>query len=77
MLADFIYKQDLDIVFFQEVMSPEITAIQRHTAHTNLGTEGRGTTILTKDGLRVDNVKRIPSGRGIVVDLQGAWFINV
>jgi hypothetical protein len=60
MLAEFIYNQDLDIVFLQEVTCPEITAIQQYTAHTNLGSEGQGTTILTKDGLRVDHVKRIP-----------------
>jgi exonuclease III len=77
MLAEFIYKQDVDMVFLQEVTRPEVAAIQRYMAYTNLGTEGRGTAILTKDGVRVDNIKHIPSGRGIAVDLQGVWYINV
>jgi hypothetical protein len=75
MLANFIFKQDLDIVLLQDVMRPEITAIQRYMTHTNLRTEESGTAILTKDGLRVYHVKRIRSGRGIVVDLKGVWFI--
>jgi hypothetical protein len=49
MFVDVIYKQDLDTVFLQEVTRPEITAIQRYTTHTNLGTEGRGTAILKKE----------------------------
>jgi exonuclease III len=73
----FIYKQDLDIFFLQEVTRPDVTAIKRYMAYTNLGTEGRGTALLTKDGMRVDNIKLIPSGRGIAVDLQAVWYINV
>jgi exonuclease III len=77
MLPDFIYKQDLDIVSLQEVTLPEITVIQQYMAHTNLGTEGRGTAILTNDRLRVDHIKHIPSGRGVAVNLRGVWFVNV
>jgi hypothetical protein len=72
MLPEFIHKQDLKIVFLQDVTHPEITVIQRYTDYTNLGTERRG-NIITKEGLRVDQVKRIPSGRGISVKLQGVW----
>jgi exonuclease III len=77
MLAEFIHKHDLDIVFLQEVTHPEITVIQWCTAYTNLGTERRCTAILTKEGLRFDKMKCIPSGRGIAVELQGVWYLNV
>jgi hypothetical protein len=77
MLAEFIDKQELDILFLHEETHPEITAIQRYTAHTNLGNERPGTAILTKVGLRVDQIKHIPSGKVIFVELQGVWNLNV
>jgi exonuclease III len=57
MLAEFIYKQDLDIILLQEVTNQNITMVQRYIAYTNLVTEGRGMVILTKDGLQVEQVK--------------------
>jgi exonuclease III len=37
----------------------------------------RGTAILTKEGLQVNGMKRIPSGRGISVRLENVWYINI
>jgi exonuclease III len=76
MLAEFIYKQDLDIILLQEVTNQNITMVQRYIAYTNLGTEGRGTAFLTKDGLQAEQVKCSPSGKGIA-KLRGVWYINV
>jgi endonuclease/exonuclease/phosphatase family metal-dependent hydrolase len=77
MLAEFIYKQDLDVILLQEVTNQSITMVQRYIAYTNLGTEGRGTAILTKDVLQAEQVERSPSGRGIAIKLKGVWYINV
>jgi hypothetical protein len=43
----------------------------------NLGTEGWGTAILSKDGLSVSNIKRHPSGGGIAAVFNGTWKVNV
>jgi exonuclease III len=42
-----------------------------------LGNERRGTAILTRDGITVSQIKRIPSGRGMAVEIKGIWHINV
>jgi exonuclease III len=77
MLAGFLHKQDIDIALLQEVTQPGITAIQRYTARKKLGNERRGTAILTRDGITFSQIKRIPSGRGMAVEIKGVWYINV
>jgi exonuclease III len=61
----------------QEVTQPGITAIQKYIARLNLGNENRGTAILTRDGITVTQIKRIPSGRGMAMEINGVWYINV
>jgi hypothetical protein len=51
--------------------------ISQYTAHMNKGTDGRGTTILAKDGLILTNIQRTPSGRGIAATLNGIWIVNI
>jgi exonuclease III len=74
MLEEFMHKQDIDIVLLQAVTSPNINTINRYTAHISQGNEGRGTTILTKDGLPVHH---LPSGRGIATEFDRVWVIKV
>jgi hypothetical protein len=77
MFEGFLYKNDIDIVLLQEVTLPNITAIHRYTAHINIGTEGRGTAIIMKAELTARNVIRSPTGRGIALEFNGVWIINV
>jgi exonuclease III len=49
----------------------------QYTAHMNIGTDGRGTAILAKDGLILTNIQRIPSGRGIAATLNGIRIVNI
>jgi exonuclease III len=71
MLDEFLHKQDIDIMLFQEVTDTNVNAINRYKAHVNQGTEGRGTAILTKEGLTISNIKRLPSGRGMAAVFNG------
>ena len=71
MLEEFLHKQDIDIALLQEVTNPNLQSIRRYTAHINQGTEGRGTAILTKEGLSISNIKRLPSGRGMAAIFNG------
>jgi exonuclease III len=77
MLEGFLYKNDIDIVLHQEVTLPNITAIQRYTAHIDTGTEGRGTAILMIAELTARNVIRSTNDRGIALESNGVWIINV
>jgi hypothetical protein len=77
MLEAFLIKHDIDIALLQEVTSTHVNTVHQYNVLINQGTEGWGTAILTKQGLTVNNVNRIPSGRGIAVDTIGTRFINV
>jgi exonuclease III len=59
MLDEFLHKQDIEIMLLQEVTDPNVNAINRYKEHVNQGTEGRGTAILTKEGLTISNIKRL------------------
>jgi exonuclease III len=51
--------------------------LRSYTAHTNTGTNRRGTAVLTRDHLFLTNIVRLPTGRGIAADLQGVWLVNI
>jgi len=65
------------VTLLQEVTHTEFTTIHDYNAIVNEGTDQRGTAILAKTGLHLQNVKRIPSGRGIAAMFQGIWIINI
>jgi exonuclease III len=71
MLQDFC-KHDLDIVLLQEVTHTGFTCIAGSNVYTNVGTDRRGTAIMTKDGMSLTGIERLPSGRGIT-----GWFRNI
>ena len=64
MLDEFLRRQDIDLIFLQEVTHVNITMIDRYTADMNIGTDGRGTAVLAKEGITITDIQRIPSGRG-------------
>lgn len=60
MLADLVRKQEIDILFLQEVTSPIPNTISGY----NIGTNGRVTAYLTRDHMKLRDILRLPSGRG-------------
>jgi len=77
MLTNFLLGQDTDIAFLQEVANDDLSNIYGYNAHINEGTEKRGTAILMKGGISVNNIKKLPSGRGIAGRFEDTWIINV
>jgi endonuclease/exonuclease/phosphatase family metal-dependent hydrolase len=69
-------EKDVHVALLQEV-THNFDSIRGYTAMVNEGTEKRGKTILTKDGLSTANVKRLPSGRGMAALFMDTWLINV
>jgi exonuclease III len=77
MLEEFFRRQEIILMFLQEVIHTTINMISQYTAYMNIGTDGRGTTILAKDGLILTEIHRIPSGRGIAATLNGIRIVNI
>jgi exonuclease III len=76
-LGDFLSQQDNDIALLQEVTNSNLTCIRNYTVHGNIGTEGRGTAFLSKTGISITDVTRIPSGRGIAANPFGKRIVNI
>ena len=65
MFTDFIHRQDLDIIFLQEVTNPDKLQISGYALHHNVGTTIRGTAILVRNEMTLTNIHKMPSGRAI------------
>jgi exonuclease III len=74
MLDDFLHKHEIDIIFLQEVTQPILHTLQEYT---NVGTNVRGTAIVTRTHYTLNNIVRLPSGRGMAANFQGLWIVNV
>jgi exonuclease III len=77
MLEDFLIKHEIDILFLQEVTQPLFDNLRGYTAHTNTETTRRGTAILARDHLTLNNIVPLPTGRGVASDFQGVWLVNI
>jgi exonuclease III len=49
MLAEFVRKQDIDIMFVQEVIDLVLDNMWGYKAYTNLGTTRRGTAFIARE----------------------------
>ena len=77
MLQTFIRAQDIDVVLLQEVVSPESIEMPGYVAYSNIGSNMRGTAILSRRNLNITNLERIPSGRAIALECNGYRIVNV
>jgi exonuclease III len=48
MLHDFLRKQEIDILYLQEVVHPNLGELQGYTMYVSVGTEMRGTAFVTR-----------------------------
>jgi exonuclease III len=77
MLAELLHRHDVDIAFLQEVTDGDFVAVKGYYSVVNVGTLGRGTSILHKPTLPLHNPKRLPSGRGIAVYMDNLSLVNI
>jgi len=75
LLEDFLRKQKVDIALLQEV-TPGAN-VRGYHSYVNIGTSARDTAILSKMELPLHNVRRIPSGRGIIAQYGHIGILNV
>lgn len=77
MLNDFCIKQDIDILLLQEVTHNQFEMLHHRNSYINIGTEGRGTAIITKEDIELREIQRLPSGRGIAGRWNSLLIVNV
>jgi len=66
----------IDIALRQEITSSKTVTISRYTKHVKTGTEQRGTAILVKEGIQIQQIRRLPTGRGIEGLFGGTGIVN-
>jgi exonuclease III len=77
MFHHFVRSNAIDILFLQEVISEEVLHMPGYEIYCNLGTEMRGTTFLVREGIRMDHVEKLSSGRAIAEVFQGILLVNL
>jgi exonuclease III len=77
MLKDFIRSHDFDIALVQEVTAPETVDTPGYISYTNIGSEMRGTAIISRQDLQITHIDKIPSGRAKAVVFCAIKIINV
>lgn len=75
--ARFFRDNDADIIFLQEVSCIHPPVFLPYNVYTNVGINSRGTAILTKPGLELNNVECHPDGRIISGHLRDMLLVNV
>ena len=77
MLETFVRAWDIDILLVQEVTQHVLHDIRGYTTRYNIGANGRGTAIIAKEGIVLENVTCIPPGRAIAARFNKCWIVNV
>jgi hypothetical protein len=65
MLVDILRLQEFDILIIQQVTKLVLHDIYGYTTHYNIGVSIQGRAILTREGIILENVSLLPSGRAI------------
>lgn len=65
LLNTFLTKNSIDIMFLQEIRSDDFSLVYNYNSYTNIGCESLGTAILTRKGIELHSIEKLPSGRGI------------
>jgi exonuclease III len=76
MLVEFIKYHEIDILLVQEV-TKMIQDFFGYEIHYNIGTSKKGTAIVAREGIRLENIIRLPSGRAIGARFRDTWIINI
>ena len=63
LLRDFVWNNDIDVVFLQEVAFEDFGFLSSHAAIVNIGTEHKSTAVLERKTVNFSNVIMNPNGR--------------
>ena len=77
MLNKYIRRHDLNIVFLQKIIDPEILTMNGYDVYYNIGSHKRGTAIVARSDIVLTNINKIPSERAITAEYKGLHIINI
>jgi exonuclease III len=77
MFEDFVRRNEIDLLFLQEVTQPKFDNLRGYKAYTSIGTNRRGTAILTREHLSLTRTVSLPWGRGMAASFEGVRLINI
>ena len=70
-------RQEIDILPVQEVTYHVLIDFQGYTTQYNIGANRRGTVIVARDRINLENIIMSPSGRAMAAKFRDIWIINV
>jgi len=70
-------RQEIYILLVQEVTYHVINDFQGYTTQYNIGANRRGTAIVARDGIILENIIMSPSGRAVAAKFREICIINV
>jgi hypothetical protein len=76
MLVEFIKVHEIDILLVQEV-TKMIQDIFGYEIHCTIGTTKSCVAIVAREGIRLENIIRLQSGRAIGAIFRDTWIINI
>jgi exonuclease III len=77
MLEEFLRHHEIDILLVQEVTQHFLRDVRGYNTHYNVGANKRGTAIMTREGISLENITMIPSGRAIAAKFREVRILNV
>lgn len=77
LLKDFIWTNDLDIIFLQELAFENFSFLSTHTAIVNISIDGKGTGILLRNNLLFTDIVLNCNGRISSVCVDSINYINI
>jgi len=77
MLREFIRVHEIDILLVQEVTQMILQDFLGYDTHYNIGTSRRGTAIVAREGIRLENIIRLPTSRAIGARFRDIWIMNI
>ena len=77
MLQEFIRVHELDILLVQEFAQIILQDHLSYDIQYNIATSKRGTAIVAKEGIKLENIIRLPSGRAIGARFRDTWIMNI
>lgn len=77
LLKDFIWNNDLDVIFLQEVSFESFAFIPSHYAYVNISSTNKGTAILLRKNIEPKSVLLNPNGRISSIVFDNANFVNI
>lgn len=77
LLRDFVWNNDLDIIFMQEVAFENFAFINSHKALINISPDGKGTGVLLRNNIEYSDLIMNTNGRITSLCIDNLNFINI